>query len=163
MTLHSDTHGNCRHAHEQQSGSLDAISRAEKRCARVGVRLTPIRKQVLAALLSQHRPMGAYDLAAHIKTDHGRKLAPISIYRALDFLMEQGLAHRLNSINAYSACLHDHAPGAVIAFMICETCGGVDEGTDAALVDALQASSSKLGFTAQKTMIELSGRCEHCR
>jgi Fur family transcriptional regulator, zinc uptake regulator len=162
MTLSLDSHGACRHTHAQHAGAPDAISRAEKRCARAGARLTPIRKQVLAALLSQHRPMGAYDLAAQVKTDNGRKLAPISIYRALDFLMEQGLAHRLNSINAYSACLHDHVPGAVIAFMICDTCGGVDEGTDAGIIDALQESSRKVGFTTQKTMIELTGRCDHC-
>jgi Fur family transcriptional regulator, zinc uptake regulator len=152
----------CKHAHNHQNGAAETLDRAEKRCARAGVRLTPIRKQVLAALLGDHRPLGAYDLADRIKSDNGRRLAPISIYRALDFLMEQGLAHRLNSLNSYTACLHNHTPGTVVAFMICESCGGVDEDADGAFAAAIQDVAGKFSFVPGKSMIELSGRCEHC-
>ena len=87
----------------RRSGPAKALAQAEAICRAHGARLTPIRRKVLEALYATHKPLGAYDLA-EILGPKGRRLAPITVYRALDFLMEQGLVHRLASQNAYIAC-----------------------------------------------------------
>ena len=88
-----------------------APAAAEAACAAGGARLPPIRRDVLGVLYSTHRPLGAYDEIADALAGQGRrKLAPISVYRALDFLVAEGLVHRLASRNAYVACPHRHAP-----------------------------------------------------
>src|SRR5215212_11002004 len=99
---HKDHGDACAHAAHQVARAPDALVRAEALCRAKGVRLTPIRRRVLEALYATHRPLGAYDIAAALSVGEARpRLAPISIYRALDFLIEQGLVHRLASRNAF--------------------------------------------------------------
>jgi Fur family zinc uptake transcriptional regulator len=159
-------HGACAHAAHQSERAGSAIARAEAACQAQGVRLTPIRRQVLEALYTTHRPLGAYDLVAmlgHTAEPKGRPLAPVTIYRALDFLMEQGLAHRLASRNAFIACPHGHGPSDLVAFLICEECGGVDERASAPLSQAVAGLLAGERFQAQRQVLEISGRCGHCR
>lgn len=153
----------CRHVHDHRHHAADALARAERICRERGLRLTPIRRKALEALHGDHRPVGAYDLADRISPAGGRRLAPISIYRALDFLVEQGFVHRLSSRNAYVACLHGHDAHDVVAFLICETCGGVDEDSSAAMKTAVAAMTAARQFAPTHQVVEIVGRCEHCR
>jgi Fur family transcriptional regulator, zinc uptake regulator len=99
---------------------------AEALCAQRGQRLTPIRRKVLAALLGTHKPLGAYEIIERLALT-GPRLAPITTYRALEFLRENGLVHRIESRNAFVACVHNHAASALVVFLICERCGAVGE------------------------------------
>lgn len=153
----------CAHAVHGVARARDALARAEAACRAKGVRLTPIRRDVLAALLATHRPLGAYDLADILAAEGRRRLAPITIYRALDFLMQEGLAHRLASRNAFVACPHGHAPHDLVAFLICEHCGGVDELSSKALSGAVSSLLQKEVFEPSLQVLEISGRCGHCR
>jgi Fur family transcriptional regulator, zinc uptake regulator len=162
MTEHHHHTGGCAHAVHHMERASSALAHAEEICRNHGARLTPIRRQVLEALYSTHRPLGAYDLVQKLASD-GRTIAPITIYRALDFLMEQGLAHRLASHNAYIACPHGHAPQDLVAFLICEQCGGVDEIASPFIVEAVSGLLTKEGFEPRMQVLEISGLCEHCR
>lgn len=155
--------GGCRHAHDHRTHAAQALARAEQICRERGLRLTPIRAKALQALHADHRPVGAYDLADRISPEGGRRLAPISIYRALDFLVEQGFVHRLSSRNAYVACLHGHGADEVVAFLICEACGGVDEDSSPAMKQAVAAIAQSRQFAPSHQVVEIVGRCEHCR
>ena len=161
------------HRHEQTTGvhapsaeesreTGRALAQAEAICRAHGVRLTRIRRTVLEALCSSHKPLGAYELADML-APNARRMAPITVYRALDFLMEQGLAHRLASRNAFIACPHGHGPHEVVAFLICEACGGVDEMSSAGLSDALSRLLEGEKFEPSSQVLEISGRCAHCR
>ncbi len=160
---HDHAHGGpCAHAAHQHERAGEAIARAEAECRRRGARLTPIRREVLEALYATHRPLGAYDIAEALGGE-GRRLAPITIYRALEFLMEQGLVHRLASRNAFIACPHGHAPHDLVAFLICEACGGVDELSSAGLSGAIGELLAGQRFEPHLQTLEISGRCAHCR
>ena len=89
--------------------------------------------------------------------------APITIYRALDFLCENGLVHRIESRNAYVACVHNHDGDDLVVFLICESCGAVGEAPGAAAAEALKASSRAAGFSPKSPLIEIAGICSHCR
>jgi Fur family transcriptional regulator, zinc uptake regulator len=161
---HSLPHGSdCRHAADHAGHAKALLARAELRCKQGGSRLTTIRRKVLETLLADHRPIGAYDIADRVSPPGGRRVAPISIYRALDFLVEHGFVHRLSTRNAFVACPHEHAANEVVAFLICETCGGVDEDGAAALQQAMAIVAQGHGFAAQRQVVEITGLCEHCQ
>jgi len=134
---------------------------AEELCAARGQRLTPMRRQVLEALLASHKPLGAYEIIERLA--HRGRLAPITVYRALDFLREHGLVHRIESRNAFVACVHHHAGSDPIVFLICERCGTVGEATGGAVADALKHSCRAAGFVPKSPVIEIAGICSHCR
>lgn len=113
------------------------MAQAEEICAARGQRLTPIRRQVLEALLGSHKPLGAYEIIDVLAAAGGRP-APITIYRALDFLMDNNLVHRLESRNAFIACIHNHDAGALMVFLICENCRAVGEAPSAAAAEMLR-------------------------
>src|SRR5436190_17656629 len=100
----------------------DAMAVAEARCLERGQRLTSIRRKVLAVLLGSHKPLGAYEIIERLEPK-GPRPAPITVYRALEFLRENGLVHRIESRNAFIACVHSHAAGELVVFLICEHCG----------------------------------------
>src|ERR1700739_3668473 len=108
--------------HDHDRCSSDAMAIAEARCAQRGQRLTPIRRKVLAALLGRHKPLGAYEIIDRLGLK-GPRLAPITAYRALEFLRENGLVHRIESRNAFVACVHNHGGGDLVIFLICERRG----------------------------------------
>ena len=126
------------------------------------VRLTPGRKAVLDILEQAHRPIGAYEMIDLLAGPAGRRPAPTQVYRALDFLVEQGLVHRLASRNAYLACGHKHGASEPVAFLICDGCGQVDEATSPALAADVAAVAGKRGFAPRAQIIEIAGRCAAC-
>src|SRR3569833_2456876 len=126
--------------HDHGRCTADAITHAERICAERAQKFTPLRRQVLQALLSSHRPLGAYEIIEELARAAPRP-APITVYRALDFLMANGLVHRIESRNAYLACAHDHDSTALVAFLICERCGAVGEIPAASIADSLRAAA----------------------
>jgi Fur family zinc uptake transcriptional regulator len=93
----------------------------------------------------------------------GHKPAPPTVYRALDFLLEQGLVHRIASLNAYMGCA-DPAHQHLACFFLCESCGNAEELEDSrALMQALQASAGKRGFRIRQPLLEIGGLCRACR
>jgi Fur family zinc uptake transcriptional regulator len=148
--------------HDHDRCSSDAIAHAEAICVARNERLTPIRRNVLEALLSSHQPLGAYELIDKLAV-RGARPAPITIYRALDFLREQGLVHRIESRNAFIACVHNHDSGDPVVFLICEKCGAVGEAAAAAVAETIRSASRAAGFTPKTPLIEISGICAHCK
>jgi len=148
--------------HDHSRCSSDAIAHAEAICAARAQRLTPIRRRVLEALLASHRPLGAYELIEHL-AGGGAKPAPITIYRALDFLRDNGLVHRIESRNAFIACVHNHGSSDPVVFLICERCGSVGEAAAAAVAATIKSASRAAGFTPKTPVIEIAGICAHCR
>lgn len=136
------------------------IAEAEKRCDAAGESLTPLRKRVLELLMDSQGPAKAYDLLPLIDADKQAK--PPTIYRALDFLVRMGLAHRIESMNAFIACEIGSCARSTI-FLICDNCGAAEE-FDAghALVDLTEAAKRD-GFAIRRTMIEASGLCAVCQ
>jgi Fur family transcriptional regulator, zinc uptake regulator len=148
--------------HDHGRCTSDAIAYAEAQCAERAQRLTPIRRLVLEALLVSHSPLGAYEIIERLANKNGRP-APITVYRALDFLRENGLIHRIESRNAFVACGHNHGGGDLVVFLICERCGAVGEAPGGGVAEALKVSSRAAGFSPKSPLIEIVGICSHCR
>jgi Fur family zinc uptake transcriptional regulator len=141
-----------------------ALRHAEEICAREHLRFTTQRRHVLEALLLSHVPASAYDVIDRLaETDH-KRLAPISVYRALDFLVEHNLAHRIESKNAYVACDRgaECEPGATL-FLICDNCGAAGEATSEALGRLVNAETEKRAFLPRLRVLEIRGLCARCR
>jgi Fur family zinc uptake transcriptional regulator len=148
--------------HDHDRCAAEALAHAEALCAQRAERLTPIRRQVLEALLGSHKPLGAYEIIERTGARHARP-APITVYRALNFLRAQGLVHRIESRNAFVACVNNHASGDLVVFLICERCGDVGEVPAALVADNLKAAARAAGFSPKTPVIEISGICAHCR
>jgi Fur family transcriptional regulator, zinc uptake regulator len=148
--------------HDHGRCTADAMRHAEAVCERRAQKFTPIRRQVLQALLSSHRPLGAYEVIDQLAKSMPRP-APITIYRALDFLMENGLVHRIASRNAFLACAHDHDAAAMVTFLICERCGSVGEIPEAPVAQSLNAAARATGFAPTMSVVEITGICAHCQ
>jgi Fur family zinc uptake transcriptional regulator len=159
--------------HDHERCTSAAIAHAEAHCAARAQRLTPIRRHVLEALLASHKPLGAYEIIEHfVQQSSARQTsaqkssarpAPITIYRALDFLRDNGLVHRIESRNAFVACAHNHADNDLVVFLICEKCGAVGEAPGGGAAEALKSSARAAGFSPKSPLIEIAGICSHCR
>jgi Fur family zinc uptake transcriptional regulator len=152
--------------HDHDRCTSDAIAHAESHCAARAQRLTPIRRHVLEALLASHKPLGAYEIIEHLAQHSGdqqNRPAPITIYRALDFLRDNGLVHRIESRNAFVACAHNHGDNDLVVFLICEKCGAVGEAPGGGAAEALKSSARAAGFSPKSPLIEIAGICSHCR
>ncbi|MDJ1157484.1 transcriptional repressor [Chelatococcus sp. SYSU_G07232] len=158
-----DAHGSCAHAATRAAEAPDAIAAVAEVCRERGIRLTPIRRHVLEALYATHRPLGAYDLAELLAEKDERRVAPITVYRALEFLLGHGFVHKLETKNAFVACPHGHAPGELVVFLICESCGGVDEACSPEVGGALTQVLDKARFAPRTQVVEIAGLCAHCR
>src|SRR6202008_4813943 len=148
--------------HDHGRCAAEAIVHAERVCKERSQKLTPIRREVLQALLASHRPLGAYEIIDALAGSMPRP-APITVYRALDFLMANGLVHRIESRNAYLACAHDHDEAALVAFLICDRCGSVGEIPAAPVAQSLNAAARASGFAPKMSVVEIAGTCAHCR
>lgn len=147
-------------AHDHAACIASGLDAAEALCAGRGERLTTLRRQVLETLLSEHRAMGAYEIIERM-AERGRRPAPISVYRALDFLQAQGLVHRIERANAFIACAHPgarHGP----QFLVCEGCGTVAEIADRGVMAAIGKAAREEGFEIHDPVIEVAGRCAAC-
>jgi Fur family zinc uptake transcriptional regulator len=126
------------------------------------VKLTPGRKIILDLLCEAAKPMGAYDMIDKVAETTGKRPAPISIYRALDFLLENGLVHRLSSRNTFVVCGHRHGEGEPLVFLICDACGRVSEDSAPELDTCLDHVANATHFTRKSQIIEVSGVCARC-
>ena len=116
---------------------------------------------ILEVLAASHKPLGAYEIIERIAPGAARP-APITAYRALEFLRQNGLVHRIESRNAFIACVHNHAAGALVVFLICERCGAVGEASSADVTATLTSAARAVGFTPKSPVLELTGVCTHC-
>lgn len=137
------------------------LAQADEICRAAGESLTPLRRKVLELLVDQAGPAKAYDLLSHLGSATNPAKPP-TVYRALDFLVRLGLAHKIQSLNAFVACDVGACARSTI-FLICDKCGDAEE-FDAghALVD-LGEAAARDGFQINRTMIEASGLCAQCR
>jgi Fur family zinc uptake transcriptional regulator len=161
------------HSGGMSDRELDAaLARAEAHCAARGARLTELRRQVLALILRSPVPLGAYALLDRLKSTHVGA-APPTVYRALEFLTEHRLVHRIERLNAFIGCrvgcseacaadAHADHPHAA-QFLICGGCGRVEEIEDVGVSEALAAATWRAGFTAERATIEIEGICQQCR
>ena len=135
------------------------LAEAEDIVAKQGQRLTKIRRKVLRLLLENEEPSKAYDLLSNLDGEGAAK--PPTIYRALDFLQDVGLAHKIESLNSYVACGHaGHLHSAV--FLICERCGAAEELHAVATAEALEQDTLAAGFKQSRSVIEARGVCRKC-
>lgn len=139
-----------------------AVMAAQSVCESRGARLTPARQQMYELLLSASRPLSAYELLAELETRLSKRLAPLTVYRALDFLTAQGLVHRLESNQSYVACAHPEAPRHDALYLVCENCGTSKE-VHSDAVDAFLAGMSRAHrFKASRPVLEIQGTCADC-
>ncbi len=150
---------------EQTARLLD---RAESLCAHRGARLTALRRHVLGLVLDSARPAGAYDLLDRLRAHH-KRAAPPTVYRALDFLLEQGLIHKVERLSAFVGCLdsldHGEQPGGhhhAVQFLICGSCGRVTELSDPEIGQALVRTARACGFAIRGSTVEIEGVCADC-
>ncbi len=146
--------------HDHASCVQTALQRAERLCRTRGARLTALRRRVLELVWGSHEPIGAYALLDRMAQGATRP-APITVYRALDFLQAHGLIHRVESLNAYVGCEHP-GQGHGSQFLICRGCRVVAEIHDARLDRALERTATEGGFDLAEQRVELEGWCRHC-
>ncbi len=145
-------HGRCINA---------ALMRANDLCAQQNARMTPTRESVLRLLWQSHQPLGAYQLQDQLSRLLDKPVAPPTVYRAIDFLLQLGLIHRISSLNAYIGCPFPNSEHSNL-FMICTQCGCAAEVAHNTINDLLQSASDKANFTLQSQSLELFGLCPQC-
>jgi Fur family zinc uptake transcriptional regulator len=144
------------HPHDAR-GFVRAVSDA---CATRGLRLTPLRLEVLELVAAAQKPVKAYDLLDQLKSERAGA-APPTVYRALDFLLDNGFIHKLESINAYVGCHHPDANHQV-PFLICDVCANATEVCDERVSDLLVRQAHEHGFRARAQTLEVHGVCAEC-
>ncbi|MGL4321451.1 MAG: transcriptional repressor [Paracoccaceae bacterium] len=148
-------------AHDHSTCSADVLARAEDLAKSNSARFTPVRRRVLEILLEEHRALGAYDVLQRLAADGFGNQPPVA-YRALEFLVDQGFAHRIDRLNAFVACMHPgevHSP----AFLICRTCHAVAEAPAYPVRSALEKAAATVGFVVERSSIEAVGLCPQCK
>ncbi len=136
------------------------LQRAEHLCRGRGASLTQQRRTVLSLLCASDKPLSAYELLDRMRGSI-RNPAPPTVYRALDFLLEHGLVHKLESLHAFVGCAHPEHTHAG-QFLICSDCGEVSELEDSAVARSLQAAGKAAGFRTTRPVVELLGTCAQC-
>lgn len=150
----SHDHGHC---------VAEVVERAEAAFEAQGLRMTDLRRLVLEEVASSHKAVGAYDLLERLSVKGGRRLAPISVYRALDTLVGAGVVHRLESRNAFFACHSTHAANRRQIVLACEKCGSVAELPGGDVFDGIEAAARGVGFRMAQALVEVSGTCTACQ
>ena len=149
-----------RDRHDHQECVSSAVEAAFELCARRRIRLTELRRRVLELVWGGHTPIGAYEILDVLRGER-RGAAPATVYRGLDFLLENGLVHRIESLNAFVGCgalRHSHTG----QFLICRSCDTVAELDDGEIAGVLSRNAAKLGFRVDRQMVELTGLCPTC-
>ena len=138
-----------------------ALAQAKNRCTARNARLTPIRESVLHLLWQSHRPLGAYKIIEQLSAESGKRVLPPTVYRALDFLLELGLIHRLATLNAYIGCPF---PDSVHSdyFLLCRECGSVAECSAESVNKAIVSTAERAGFLVESQTVEILGLCTPC-
>jgi Fur family zinc uptake transcriptional regulator len=149
------------HDHDHAVCVTGALGRAKARCLELGIKWTALREQVFRHVARSHKPVSAYDLIESLARD-GKRLAPVSIYRILDVLQSAGLVHRLESRNAFFACMTEHASAPQSITLVCEDCERVTEADASGAFRAIGVATRASGFRARNVVIEVSGVCAEC-
>ena len=147
-------------SHDHTHCITDNMAQIEARCAKEGLQLTSVRRRVLEILLHEHRALGAYDILDKLRSEGLGSQPPVA-YRALDFLVTHGFAHKIERLNAFVACAH---PGKVHdpAFLICRKCDGVAEAQTKSARGQLGSSAKIAGFHIERAVLEAVGVCPNC-
>ncbi len=146
------------HHREDPQGFVEAVAQVSRDR---GLRLTPLRREVLELMAETGRPVKAYDLLDLLRQRHGNA-APPTVYRALDFLLEHGFIHKLESINAFVSC-HHPAEAHQVPFLICDVCSGAQEVCDERVAEMIETQARSFGFKPQAQTLEVHGICKRCR
>jgi Fur family zinc uptake transcriptional regulator len=148
-------------AHDHRLCVADALSVADRVCEQRSIRFTDLRRRVFELVWASHKPVGAYAILETLRAE-GLGSAPPTVYRALDFLLEHELVHRIESLNAFVGCAH---PGESHRgfFLICTKCGNAEELDDERLNATIAHAAEARGFTARHTTLEVAGTCASCR
>jgi Fur family zinc uptake transcriptional regulator len=149
------------HSHDHSGCAADILSHAETRAKEQGLRLTPVRRRVLEILAESHQALGAYDVLERLRADGFGNQPPVA-YRALDFLVDNGMAHRITRLNAFAACTKPNRPGHAPVFLICSDCDAVAELSGTQTATALREESQDIGFQLERMNIEAVGLCPKC-
>ncbi|MBT8414512.1 MAG: transcriptional repressor [Boseongicola sp.] len=147
--------------HDHATCISDAVERADAVCRDSGLQFTPVRRRVLEILLSDHRARGAYEILDILRNEGLGSQPPVA-YRALEFLVAHGFAHRIEKLNAFIACgysEHNHMP----AFLICRNCGSVAETDAAPNRSAVGRIAKAAGFHIERAIVEVEGLCPECQ
>lgn len=140
----------------------EAVERARNIFVERNLRFTDLRAQVYAEIAATNGAIGAYDILDRL-SDKGTRLAPISVYRSIDALLDAGVIHRLESKNAYFACRrHEHGKQGRPIFLSCERCGAVTEAEAQGVFDLINQVARGQGFEARVKFVEVSGTCAKC-
>lgn len=150
-----------RSAHDHGACVHDALHRAETAFEAKGMKLTPLRRLVFEEIAGSHDAVGAYDVLDRLARKTGDRMAPVSVYRAIDVLLEAGVVHRLESRNAFFACHTPHKGRRHIA-LVCDQCGMVAEVDGTLVHDAVDAAALRTGFTVRQAVVEVAGQCTPC-
>ncbi|NWL79661.1 Fur family transcriptional regulator [Pseudomonas taiwanensis] len=148
--------------HDHSHCVANALAEADAICSRHGLRLTALRKRVLELVWQSHKPLGAYDILGVLTEEDGRRAAPPTVYRALDFLLDNGLVHRIASLNAFVGCNH---PGESHQgqFLICRNCQTAIELEQSSISQAIVDSAKSVGFVVEGQTVEVVGLCASCQ
>jgi Fur family zinc uptake transcriptional regulator len=153
--------------HDHQHCIDDALQVAHRICKQQDVRLTSLREQVLLLIWQNHKPLGAYTLMDMLAESAQRRVAPPTVYRALEFLLALKLIHRINSLNAYIGCTspqaHQTAGQQTNYFLICNQCHDTREIIDPSLAEKIVAVGATDGFSPQQQWLEVTGLCQQCQ
>ena len=147
--------------HDHNDCITTAVAAAEAECRDKGFQFTPVRKRVLEILLEQHKALGAYEILDHLRAKGLGSQPPVA-YRALEFLVSKGFAHRIERLNAFVACAHPgahHAP----AFLICRSCDAVAEASADPAGGRLAQTAQEAGFVIERMVVEVEGLCPNCQ
>lgn len=148
--------------HDHANCIDDALTVAGRLCEDRGARLTELRRRVLELVWNSHKPVGAYEILEQLAAQDGRRAAPPTVYRALDFLLDQGLVHRVESANAFIGCSRPEEAH-VVQFLLCRACGRAAEVAGAEVGQAVRRSAARHGFAIDRQTIEVTGTCAGCR
>jgi Fur family zinc uptake transcriptional regulator len=143
-------------------GVTAKLDRAQDLCSRRGQRLTDLRRQVLGLIIGAGAPIGAYELLDRLRA-HRAGAAPPTVYRALDFLMAQGMIHRVERLSAFVSCFGDDEHEHHAQFLICRGCGQVTEIGDDEVEAALARAAARTGFKIAGATVEAEGCCAACQ
>lgn len=150
-----------KHKHDHSVCIETALEAAQKICEKRETRFTPLRRRVLELVWRKHQPITAYEVLA-LLSEGRKRVAPPTVYRALDFLIEEGFVHRIESLNAFVGCSdpeHKHQGH----FMICTKCSNVTEMNEASLHSVIERAAKENGYTYENSILEIAGICANCR
>lgn len=174
--MHEQTPTCCDHLHDVHQLTpheiAERIQDAKAQCQKQGVRFTALRQQIYELVLAAKKPVGAYDLITELQQaraqdntsviNQSKNVAPPTVYRSLEFLLQQGLIHQLTSLNAYIPCCHPRSQHAA-AFFICDVCLQVQECSSLPVQEMMTYAKDDVGFLVSQSVIELRGICQSCQ